>query len=533
MTWLFVRFYLCVLVVLFVAWWIYGAVLKQRTDADLARVIVEAHGGGARLAAHELDATPPESREQVLNLLRRRFDYPVDMIALTYLPSSLQRQIHGGEDVACFRLGEGHCVVAALSNGSGLVRLGPFPDYDGAEIEQAIGGWMRLTADKLDAAGSDERQAVLQELQKGFDFPVEIVSRKDLPAWPQGRIARGEDIVFYPQEPQPDDRWLAATPLSDGTSVVRFGPFPSFERVEQKAATTTLALVLPPATEELDELVGELLRYVRLETTQPTLDVEQIALRDALGVLIPKHAALHPTVQFDVDESVRDEQVIAAERAGLHRALGNVLSNAGQFARSRVRISATSTDRATIVDIDDDGEGIPAAERERVFEPFVRLQDNSPERGVGLGLALVKRIPTPGMTGRGEKGREQTLQAVIAPRTWEQIDAMQAVQVSVLGDLQRRDLALAEPHGDQEHSPRRILPVRVDGVQCFRVDPGRGAGLRFVAQAEDHRVAVLQGLADGELPILARQDLLVPPHLSPAAKRSSRSLATSLALSRQ
>ena len=152
---------------------------------------------------------------------------------------------------------------------------------------------------------------------------------------------------------------------------------------------------LDAATEELDELVGELLRYVRLETTQPTLDLEQIALRDELGVLTPEHAALHPAVQFDVDESVGDEQVVVAERAGLHRALGNVLSNAGRFAKSRVSISAASAaDGATIIDIDDDGEGIPEAERERVFEPFVRLQDRSPERGVGLGLALVKRIVT-------------------------------------------------------------------------------------------------------------------------------------------
>ncbi len=47
---------------------------------------------------------------------------------------------------------------------------------------------------------------------------------------------------------------------------------------------------------------------------------------------------------------------------------------------------------ATIVDIDDDGPGIPESEREHVFQPFVRLQGNSPDRGVGLGLALVKRI---------------------------------------------------------------------------------------------------------------------------------------------
>ncbi|MCY2996326.1 MAG: ATP-binding protein [Planctomycetota bacterium] len=149
---------------------------------------------------------------------------------------------------------------------------------------------------------------------------------------------------------------------------------------------------LETATEELDELVGELLSYVRAETAQPQFDREPIALRDVLDVLIPKHAALHPAIQFDVDEGVADEPVIVAERAGLQRVLGNLLGNAGRFAQSRVTISTQATVGATIVDIDDDGPGIPESERERVFQPFVRLQGNSPDRGVGLGLALVKRI---------------------------------------------------------------------------------------------------------------------------------------------
>ena len=66
MTWLFIRFYLCVLVVLFLAWYIHGAVLKRRADAEMARVIVTAHRGGARLVASELNAAPPEDRKLVL-----------------------------------------------------------------------------------------------------------------------------------------------------------------------------------------------------------------------------------------------------------------------------------------------------------------------------------------------------------------------------------------------------------------------------------------------------------------------------------
>jgi len=503
MTWLFIRFYVCVLIVLFLAWYIHGIVVKSRADAEWERVIVEAHGGGARLVASELDASPPESRERVLKSLRERFAYPVDVIPLLELPSGPQRQISSGDDVACFRPEKRYYIVAALSGGAEVARLGPFPNYDLQEIEQSLGGWMRLTADKLDAAAIGERQAVLTKLQERFDISIDIAGREDLPDWPETRIARGEDIVFYSPDPEPNERWFAATPLSGRTEVVRFGPFPSFERIEQKAATTTLALVLLPAaiaialllrpvarqlrrvehaarviatgdlsarvderrvrsakplaqafnnmaartealvrtqrellqavshelrtplsrmrfaidlietakddeerkrrlesldaaTEDLDELVGELLSYVRMETTEPKLDLEHVALQDTLDVLIPKHAALYPSIQFEVSESVAEESTILADRTGFQRAIGNLLSNAGQYARSRVMIRMERADRATIVDIDDDGGGIPESEQERIFQPFVRVENdsNGHGRGAGLGLALVKRIVT-------------------------------------------------------------------------------------------------------------------------------------------
>jgi signal transduction histidine kinase len=43
-----------------------------------------------------------------------------------------------------------------------------------------------------------------------------------------------------------------------------------------------------------------------------------------------------------------------------------------------------------LIDVDDDGPGIPLADRDRVFEPFVRMDESA--RGAGLGLTLVRRI---------------------------------------------------------------------------------------------------------------------------------------------
>jgi hypothetical protein len=66
-------------------------------------VIVAAHGGGARLVASELNASPPERREQVLNNLRAKFAYPLDVFSLTNDEVTVQYE----DDPEGFRGGAG------------------------------------------------------------------------------------------------------------------------------------------------------------------------------------------------------------------------------------------------------------------------------------------------------------------------------------------------------------------------------------------------------------------------------------------
>lgn len=500
MTRLFIGLYLGVLAVLLAAWYIHGQVWNQRARADRSRVFEEAHGGGARLVAGELGAAATADLDQVLKQLQERFDYPIKRVPLEHLPASVQQRLASDDDVVYYvPEGKREVVVAALVGSTEVVSLGPFPNYELRSIEESIGGWMRLAAAKLASVTPEQQQATLRKLQQNFEFPIDVAKRHDLPAETRMRLDTGNDVVFFKQD---DDRWFAATPLSDGTDVVRCGPFPSFERIEQKAATTTLAYVLLPAalaialllrpvvlqlrrvehtakaiaggdlsarvderrvraarplaqafndmaertetlvrtqrellqavshelrtplsrmrfaidligtakddeereqrlasldtaTEELDELVGELLSYVRLETAELKLNREPIALQEALNALVPKHAALHSPIKFGIsDEIATDENIVLADRVGFQRVLGNLLSNAGRYAKSRVAVAAQRRGEFVVVDVDDDGGGIPDAERERVFEPFVRLENGSSARGTGLGLALVKRIVT-------------------------------------------------------------------------------------------------------------------------------------------
>jgi two-component system sensor histidine kinase RstB len=150
---------------------------------------------------------------------------------------------------------------------------------------------------------------------------------------------------------------------------------------------------LDNAAQDLDELVGELLQYVRLDTSGLRPASESIELLPLVAELIEKESLGSETIQCEVGSELASGKVhVVADRAGLTRALGNLLANAYRFGRRRVIVNASASAAGTTIDIDDDGPGIPASDRERVFAPFVRLDESS--RGAGLGLALVKRIVT-------------------------------------------------------------------------------------------------------------------------------------------
>jgi two-component system osmolarity sensor histidine kinase EnvZ len=85
--------------------------------------------------------------------------------------------------------------------------------------------------------------------------------------------------------------------------------------------------------------------------------------------------------------------IVTVRPAAFKRCLANLTSNAARFA-SAIAITGHRDHRWLTVTVDDDGPGIPAAMREEVFKPFLRLDDarNQDEGGTGLGLAIARDI---------------------------------------------------------------------------------------------------------------------------------------------
>ncbi|MGV2908213.1 ATP-binding protein [Achromobacter sp. AGC25] len=146
---------------------------------------------------------------------------------------------------------------------------------------------------------------------------------------------------------------------------------------------------------ELDGMASELLMYARLEHKS-----DDVALRaqDARGWLdsVVQHAAYEAGVSgvHCVVSECGVPQVRLHQRY-MTRALLSLLQNAIRHAGDRVQVSLTSpAQEEYVLMVDDDGPGVPPADRERIFEPFIRL-DESRDRGTGgtgLGLAIVSRV---------------------------------------------------------------------------------------------------------------------------------------------
>jgi two-component system, OmpR family, sensor kinase len=143
---------------------------------------------------------------------------------------------------------------------------------------------------------------------------------------------------------------------------------------------------------ELNALVSELLGLNRLEQ-EPVLQKEELDLsaflHDCAGRL--EHALSGKHLSLALPAETR---VIVADRRLLARAVGNLLENAAKYAESRINLRAqVEKSGETIIIVEDDGPGIPDSERDRIFEPFYRL-DRSRDRasgGFGLGLAIARK----------------------------------------------------------------------------------------------------------------------------------------------
>jgi signal transduction histidine kinase len=143
--------------------------------------------------------------------------------------------------------------------------------------------------------------------------------------------------------------------------------------------------------QQIDDLISDMLNYARLDHPGLRMQCQSVPVQPWLRQVLatcPPHGRTVSTNRGDEVETAWMEPRL------MELALSNLLANAVRYAKQRVNVAIARDAGMYRLVVEDDGDGIPEAERAAVFRAFTRL-DTSRNRetgGVGLGLAIVARI---------------------------------------------------------------------------------------------------------------------------------------------
>lgn len=140
---------------------------------------------------------------------------------------------------------------------------------------------------------------------------------------------------------------------------------------------------------EMQQMTEATLAFAREDAdAEPTREVDLVALLDSLASDLSE---IGPTIEMS---SAPDRLPYRCRPAGLKRALRNLLQNAQAYGGGgRVAVNRLAAGGVEII-VEDDGPGIPEEDLDRVFEPFVRVEESRSREtgGIGLGLAIARTV---------------------------------------------------------------------------------------------------------------------------------------------
>jgi signal transduction histidine kinase len=157
-----------------------------------------------------------------------------------------------------------------------------------------------------------------------------------------------------------------------------------------KAPWATVATRAAHQTARLERLIQDLLRLAKADEHTLVGHQQTVHVGDLVGDVV----RATPARALTIDLHLTDEVFVYGNPGDLGRLVRNVLDNAVRYATDTVTVTVTATHDTACIHVRDDGPGISAGERERVFDRFVRL-DASRDRASGnsgLGLAIAREI---------------------------------------------------------------------------------------------------------------------------------------------
>jgi signal transduction histidine kinase len=146
--------------------------------------------------------------------------------------------------------------------------------------------------------------------------------------------------------------------------------------------------------QSLVSVVEDFLDFSRLERRSPASDPTPASLSELVATAVDDLVPLAP--RHRIVTRITPDVIAFVDRPAVERILTNLVSNAAKYspAGSEITVTVDPFDDAALLTVDDEGSGIPPAEREKVFDAFYRAGHEAVAgtHGAGIGLAVVKEV---------------------------------------------------------------------------------------------------------------------------------------------
>jgi signal transduction histidine kinase len=218
--------------------------------------------------------------------------------------------------------------------------------------------------------------------------------------WPDGRLARMQiaiDITERKEMEKLKDEMISAVSHEMRTPLTAMMGFTEF-LLENEVPHDNLISYLQTIYKECDRLnslIGNFLDLQKLKAVRDDYDFGYVSVEMLLADAVTLFTAEQCRHRFVIDCQLNLPEV-RGDEAKLHQVMTNLISNACKYSPEEtvITVSARFSDGEIVISVRDEGIGVPAEFREKIFEKFYRI-DNSDRRkvgGTGLGLALVREI---------------------------------------------------------------------------------------------------------------------------------------------
>jgi len=207
-------------------------------------------------------------------------------------------------------------------------------------------------------------------------------------------ITRGASLAKVQQDFLSSVSHELTTPI---TSVRLFIDTLKSGRVTDEAERAKCLDIIDREMGRLDGLVGKLIALSKLESGRQPFEHKAVRVADVIDEALASFEVVRVGAAVDMTVDVEPDLEVTGDHATLVTVMSNLLGNAWKYTTAgerKIAVRASGDRRHVLIEVADNGPGVPEEERRRIFDEFARGRAASHSRaaGFGLGLAIVRAI---------------------------------------------------------------------------------------------------------------------------------------------